>query len=375
MDARPVDPARRSLLRTLVGLAAATPAWSQDPGSASGASSRGALARARRFGIAYTSFAVRLQQGRDLIRGAAAGAAGFPAETFVELCQSFGADGCQMDTTQLTSTDDAYLAGVRRRIDDKGLFLELSVSGKVLESAPRFAEVAALARKLGAARLRVALLHGRRYEDFRTKEQWEEFAGHWRRTLPKAKPWLEDARLPLGIENHKDFRIHELVDLIRSVDTPYLGACVDFGNNVAFLEDPLELAEALAPYAITTHLKDMAVRPYEKGFELSEVPLGTGFLPLARIVEVLWKRQPNLPLCLEMITRDPLKVPYLDDGYWTTFGGREDGRIERFRAEVLSKAWSEPLPRIRGLPIDRMIAAEDDNVRRSATFAREKLGA
>jgi 3-oxoisoapionate decarboxylase len=374
MDARPVDPGRRNLLRTLLGLAAA-PAWSSRPGSAFDASPPGAVAPARRFGIAYTSFAVRLRQGRDLIRGTAAGAGGFPAEAFVDLCQSFGADGCQMDTTQLTSTDDAYLAGVRRRIHERGLFLELSVSGKVLESAPRFAEIAALAQKLGAARLRVALLHGRRYEDFRTKEQWEEFAGHWRRTLPKAKPWLEDARLPVGIENHKDFRIHELVELIRSVDTPYLGACVDFGNNVAFLEDPLELAEALAPYAVTTHLKDMAVRPYEHGFELSEVPLGQGFLPLARMVEVLRQRQANLPLCLEMITRDPLRVPYLHDEYWTTFGGRDDRRIERFRAEVLSKAWTEPLPRISGLPIDGMIAAEDDNVRRCAAFAREKLGA
>lgn len=374
MDARPVDPGRRSLLCSLAGLAAA-PAWSQGPASASDPSPRGAAARPRRFGIAYTSFAVRLRQGRDLIRGAAAGAAAFPAESFVDLCQSFGADGCQMDTTQLTSTDDAYLAGVRRRIDEKGLFLELSVGGKFLEDADAFARTVALVRKLGAVRLRVALLHGRRYEDFRTKEQWEEFAGHWRRTLAKAKPWLEDARLPVGIENHKDFRIHELVDLIRSVDTPYLGACVDFGNNVAFLEDPLELAEALAPYAITTHLKDMGVRPYEKGFELSEVPLGTGFLPLARMVEVLWKRQPNLPLCLEMITRDPLEVPYLDDAYWTTFGGRDERRIERFRSEVLSKAWPNPLPRITGLPIDGMIAAEDDNIRRCAAFVRGTLGA
>jgi sugar phosphate isomerase/epimerase len=164
------------------------------------------------------------------------------------------------------------------------------------------------------------------------------------------------------------------VDLIRSVDSPYLGACVDFGNNVAFLEDPLELTEALAPYAITTHLKDMAVRPYERGFELSEVPLGTGFLPLARMVEVLRKHRPEVPLCLEMITRDPLEVPYLDDGYWATFGHRDEGRIERFRATALAKAWPAALPRISGLAMEAMIEAEDDNVRLCAAYAREHLG-
>jgi sugar phosphate isomerase/epimerase len=334
-----------------------------------------AAGRSGRFGIAYTSFAVRLRQGRDLIRGTSAGATGFDAESLLDLCRSFRADGCQMDVTQIRTTDEASLESLRRRLESEGVFLELSVGGKVLEEEARFLETVALARKLGAARLRVALLHGRRYEDFRSLGQWEEFASHWRRALPRARPWLERARLPVGIENHKDFQVGELVDLIRAVNSPYLGACVDFGNNVAFLEDPLELVTALAPYAITTHLKDMAVRPYEGGFELSEVPLGLGFLPLARMVEVLWKSQPNLPLCLEMITRDPLKVPYLEEGYWATFGGRDERRVERFRAEVLPKAWSSPLPRVSDLSLERMIAAEDDNVRRCAEYARGTLGA
>jgi hypothetical protein len=149
---------------------------------------------------------------------------------------------------------------------------------------------------------------------------------------------------------------------------------VDFGNNVAFLEDPLELAEALAPFALTTHLKDMAVRPYDQGFELSEVPLGQGFLPLPRIVEVIRKHRPEAPLCLEMITRDPLKVPYLTETYWTTFGGRDEALVERFRAGILSKAWKEPLPKVSGLPLEQMVAAEDENVRRSAAYARAHLG-
>jgi sugar phosphate isomerase/epimerase len=361
----PPDPTRRRLLRALpaVALGAALP-WDQ-----------GLTAGKGRFGIAYTSFAVRMRQGRDLIRGTRPGAPSFPADTFVDLCRSFGADGCQMDVSQLASTDAAYLDGVKRRIGDAGLFLELSVDGKALEEESRFDEVAALARRLGAVRLRVALLHGRRYEDFPRKEQWLEFAGHWQRTLPKTKAWLERHRLPVGIENHKDFLADELVGLLRSVDSPWLGACVDFGNNLALLEQPLEMVEKLAPFAVTTHLKDMAVRPFERGFELSEVPLGTGLLPLARMVEVLRKHRPEIPLCLEMITRDPLKVPYLDDAYWVTYARRDEARIETFRAAVLAKAWTAPLPKITGLAVEEMVKVEDENVRRCAAFARQSLGA
>lgn len=358
------DEIRRALLRALP--AAAVLAGSSRAAGAVGSG---------RFAIAYTSFAVRLRQGRDLIRGAPAGAAAFSAEAFLDLCRSFAADGCQMDESQLSSSSAEYLDGLRRRLDESGLFLELSIGGKALEDEARFDDVVALGRKLGAVRFRVALLHGRRYEDFQTAAQWQEFAEHWRRVLPRAKPWLERHRMPIGIENHKDFRIRELVDLLRTVDSPFLGACVDFGNNLAFLEDPLELAEALAPFAVTTHLKDMAVRPYADGFELSEVPLGAGVLPLVKMAEVIRKHRPEAPLCLEMITRDPLKVPYLQDGYWTTFGGRDGALIDRFRANVLAKASADPLPRTSGLTLEQMIAAEDDNVRRCAAFARASLGA
>jgi sugar phosphate isomerase/epimerase len=177
----------------------------------------------------------------------------------------------------------------------------------------------------------------------------------------------------VGIENHKDWRAEELVELIRSVDSRYLGACVDFGNNVALLEDPLDTTRALAPYAVTTHLKDMALRPYERGFELSEVPLGTGICPLAQMIEILRAARPELPLCLEMITRDPLKVPYRDDSYWASFGGQDDARISAFEKRVLSRARVEPLPRVSGSSLEAMQAQEDENVRLSTAFARDTL--
>ncbi|MFI4946956.1 MAG: sugar phosphate isomerase/epimerase family protein [Burkholderiales bacterium] len=331
-----------------------------------------ALGAERRYGIAFTSFAVRLQRGRDILRGA--GPIGLTAEALVDLCRSFGADGCQLEIGQLDSTKPEYLDGLKRKLGDSGLWVELAAPGKIFEDESYFADVARVARALGAERVRVALLpRQRRYEDFATLEAWRAFADHWREELPRAKRSIEQHKLEIGIENHKDWTADDLVELIRSVGSPYLGACVDFGNNVALLEDPLDTVTRLAPYAITTHLKDMALRPYERGFELSEVPLGTGICPLAKMVDVLRQAKPKLPMCLEMITRDPLKVPYKDDKYWASFGGRDAARLEAFEKGLLSKASAEPLPRVSTLGLEKMQEREDENVRRSTAYARESL--
>jgi sugar phosphate isomerase/epimerase len=325
-----------------------------------------------RFGIAYTSFAIRMLQGRDVLR--AGTARGLPAEAFVELVRSFGGSGCQMDLSQLDATQTTELRRVREALEKHALFLELSVPASALEDPEAFARAAAVARELGTTRLRVALLSGRRYESFHRMEDWRAFEKRWRSALPRAAAWLEKAGFQAGIENHKDFGASELAEVLRSIGSPHLGACVDFGNNLSFLEEPMATVEALAPYAVTTHLKDMAVRTDERGFQLSEVPLGTGLLPLARMVEVLRKARPEVNFCLEMITRDPLEVPYLEDGYWVTYERRDPARVAAFKSAVLARASTAPLPRITGLTPEQMLAAEDANVRACVTYARGTLG-
>jgi 3-oxoisoapionate decarboxylase len=322
------------------------------------------------MGIVYTSFAVRMLHGRDIMKTTAAA---LPADGFIDLCHRFGASGCQIDMSQLRSTDPAYLGSLRESLDEKALFAELSISARTLEDADAFDGMTRVARQLGVTRLRVALLYGRRYETFTTMEQWRSFSQRWRDTLLRMRAAFDRAGLLIGIENHKDWLAPELADLLQAIDSPHVGVCVDFGNNLALLEDPMATVEALAPYVITTHVKDMAVRAYDRGFELSEVPLGAGCLPLAEMIAALRQVRPDVHLCLEMITRDPLNVPYLDDQYWVTYETRDPERVERFRASILSRAWTDPLPRTTGLAPDEQIAAEDENVRRSMAHGRNVL--
>ena len=91
-------------------------------------------------------------------------------------------------------------------------------------------------------------------------------------------------------------------------------------------------------------------------------------------MEVLRRSRSDIRFCLEMITRDPLKVPYLDDKYWASYEKRDTAKIEKFKTSVLSKAWTKPLPKISGMSSQRMLAVEDDNIRRCVAYAKRTLG-
>jgi sugar phosphate isomerase/epimerase len=327
-------------------------------------------AESSRMCLAYTSFAVRMLQGRDILKSTAAA---LPATGLLDLTEKFWAGGAQIDMSQFESHDPRYLKQVRARAEKAGLWLELSVPSRYLESAEAYAEMARVAAALGVDRIRVALLYSRRYESFKTRDAWLEFSRKWRTQLAAIRSTVDRYPVSVGLENHKDFTAVELAGLVRDLQSPRIGVCVDFGNNISLLEDPLETIRTLAPFAVTTHIKDMAVRPYAEGFELSEVPLGEGMVPLAEAIAAIKAARPDVRLCLEMITRDPLRVPYKTDAYWIAVDRPPAEALSRFERDVLGRASKDPLPRISHLAQAAQIEAEDDNVRRSVAYARGTL--
>src|SRR5262249_35728609 len=146
------------------------------------------------------------------------------------------------------------------------------------------------------------------------------------------------------------------------------------GNNLALLEDPLEVVETLAPWAYSTHLKDMAVAEYGEGFLLAEVPLGEGILDLKRIVSTLRRARPEVRLNLEMITRDPLKVPCLTPKYWATFETLPGRSLAQTLTYVRGHVPAQPLPGVSSLTLEERLAMEESNVRKSLAYARQHLG-
>jgi sugar phosphate isomerase/epimerase len=293
--------------------------------------------------------------------------------TFLDHCHALGAAGVQ---TALGVRDAHYAARLRARAEEHKMYLEGSVRlPRSKADVERFTAEVRTARDCGAAVLRTVLLDGRRYEVFDSAAAFRKFAEQGRPALALAKPVVERHGVRLAVENHKDLESGPLVELLKAVDSPNIGACVDTGNSLSLLEPPLETVEALASYAFSTHLKDLGVEEYADGFLMAEVPLGTGFLDLARVVGVLRRAKPDVRLNLEMITRDPLKIPCLSEKYWATLEHVPGRRLAALLALVRRQAAKKPLPRVSGLSRAEQLQCEEENVRTSLRFAQEKLRA
>ena len=291
---------------------------------------------------------------------------------FLEYCHQLGAGGIQV---AIGPREAGYLPRLRARAEALGMYLEGESSLPKEESdAARFDTEIRAAKEAGAEVVRTAMLGGRRYETFDSAEAFQRFAVASWKSLTLAEPVVRKHRLRLAIENHKDRRAAELRDLLKRISSEYVGVCLDTGNNIALLEEPMAVVEALAPFAFSTHLKDMAVQEYEDGFLLSEAPLGDGFLDLKKIVEILLKANPKVQFNLEMITRDPLKIPCLTLKYWATMPTVPARDLAATLETVRRHIPKSPLPRTSGLDAGQQLALEDKNVRASFAYAREHLG-
>jgi sugar phosphate isomerase/epimerase len=287
---------------------------------------------------------------------------GRPKDTleFLEHAYELGAGGIQM---QLTSRDPDYIRKFRTRAGELGMYFEAMASLPALEST------VAAAKEAGALAIRVNCLPGRRYENFNNLADWRTAVDESHQKIDAALRIVEKHQVPLAIENHKDWTADEMAALMKEKAGRWLGVCLDTGNNIALLDDPMATVEALAPYALSTHIKDMGVAPYLDGFLLSEMPLGDGMLDMRRIVDAIRRARPETRLTLEMITRDPLKVPCLTDGYWATFPDRNG----LYLARTLRMVREHPLPMVSGLPREAQLQLEEDNVKKSLAYARDRL--
>jgi len=291
---------------------------------------------------------------------------------FLEYCHRLGAGGIQVGLAAAGSEDVARL---RAKAEAYRMFVEAQVGlPRKPADVPRFEAEVRAARQAGAEVVRGVAPGGRRYEAFDSLQAFRRFVAQAQECLALAEPVLAKHRVRLALENHKDWRVGELLEVLKRLGSPQVGVCVDTGNSIALMEDPMAVVEAYAPWAVTVHLKDMAVAEYEAGFLLSEVPLGEGFLELPKMVAALRRAAAKIRFALEMITRDPLQVPCLSAKYWATMEDVPAGRFAQALTKIRANAAGRPLPRVAGLSLEEKLQAEDRNVRKSLQYARQHLG-
>ncbi|HUB31618.1 MAG TPA: TIM barrel protein [Bryobacteraceae bacterium] len=345
--------------RDILVLAGSAPAW-----LASSATAAPATGNAPRLGGAPTAFALRMRAAR----------AGGQRFDIVEHCHNLGLGGVQ---TNPPSTDPEAIRAFRSRLDGYGMHLICDPRlPKERSDLDAFETQVKAFKEAGAVALHASIT-GRRYEDFDAVAPWKKMFDGIQASVALAEPVLRKYKMRLGMENHKGYRAVEQAAWLRRLGSEYVGVCFDFGNNISLCEDPMDTMRTLMPHIFFSHIKDMAVEDYEDGFLLSEVIMGEGMLDLKGMVAALRQKDPNFIFELEMITRDPLKIPVYTPKYWATFDdslsplpGRD---LAKTLAMVRKNKPKSPLPHISGLNADAQVKLEDECNRKCIDWARKNL--
>jgi len=286
-------------------------------------------------------------------------------------CHNLGAGGIQVGV-QNWSAD--FALRLQQRSLAHGMFIEGSIGLPRLEKdGATFEKQIETAKSAGVNIFRTVCLGGRRYESFKSRSEFDRFKEESLKALKTATKIAEKYQVRLAIENHKDWRAKELVEILKWLDNESAGITLDFGNNISLLEDPDEVIEILAPYAFSTHIKDMGVQTYDSGFLLSELPLGSGVVALKKAVETCLKYNPEINFNLEMITRDPLKIPCLESAYWLTFEELPGKDLANTLRLVRDRSYTGSLPLISHLSPEEQLAKEEANIISCMQYSQKEL--
>ena len=104
------------------------------------------------------------------------------AYEYLEFAHSLGAGGVQ---ATLPSFEPEYLKKVRRRVEEFGMYLEITTLLPGVDPAP-FERVLTAAKEAGAHCIRTVCLTGRRYENFGSLEEWNSFVADSRAKVARA---------------------------------------------------------------------------------------------------------------------------------------------------------------------------------------------
>ncbi|UFN50459.1 sugar phosphate isomerase/epimerase [Roseomonas sp. OT10] len=208
----------------------------------------------------------------------------------LRLAGELGAGGVSLEGCYLPG-DAAFLDRLRGALDAAGLARVWAWghpdglgSGRKPEAAEDLLRHLAMARRVGAGVMRICC-GGRRTRP----DSWPEHRALLLPLLRGLLPAAEAQGVVLAIENHIDLLAGELAELLETIDSPWLGACLDTANNVRMGEEPLAVVRRLAPWTRATHVKDVAPLPGAEGAFAAwpSVPLGEGVVGIPAVIAEL----------------------------------------------------------------------------------------
>lgn len=190
------------------------------------------------------------------------------------------------------------------------------------------------------------------------------------KVLRAARARIVDAGLKVAVENHAgDMQARELKTLIEEAGKDFVGACLDSGNPLWAIEDPHLTLETLAPYVLTSHLRDSAVWRVPEGAAVRWVRVGEGNVGIRDYIRRYLELCPGKTMSLEVIVTPPRVVPFRDPKFWDGYRGTPAWEFVRFLNLVERGRPVESPP----VPKEKAVEREREDVESSLAALQEML--
>ena len=311
-------------------------------------------------------------------------AMGWKAPALIEYAAALKTDSLFIsDLDALESFEKEYLQGLKSTAAEKGLQIHLG-TWSICPTSTRFNKKWGTAEEhlrlgLGAARalgspvLRVILGSG---EDRKSEGGIE---ARMKDTVAVCKACRDQALkvgVKIAIENHAgDMQAWELVTLIEEAGKDYVGANMDSGNATWTMEDPLASLETLAPYVLTTSLRDSAIWESANGATVQWTAMGEGTIDLQTYFRRFAELCPDVPVHIETISGFNREIPYLKEDFWKVWPKARAKDFARFVALARKGKPREPYKAPEGK--DKKLTEQEyqkAELERSLKYCKERLG-
>ncbi len=266
---------------------------------------------------------------------------GWDAFQYLDYCTKWKADVVHFSEIRfLGGLEDAHVKKVGDYARKLGIELEIGMTS-ICPSSSRFKPEDGTAEEQIGRMLRAAELAGskivRAYLGAMADRKADiGIEGHIENTakvLRGVRSRAQDAGVKIAVENHAgDMQGRELKMLIEEAGKDFVGACVDSGNPLWTLEDPHVTLETLAPYALTSHVRDSRVWRNPKGATVRWVRTGEGNVEIDRWIKRLVELCPGLAVTQEVIVTGPREFNFMEPDFWKGYENVRAAEFTRFLA-------------------------------------------
>jgi sugar phosphate isomerase/epimerase len=256
----------------------------------------------------------------------------------------------------LGSLEEQNLKAVRAHAEELGIEVEIGMlsicpTSTIFDKSKGTAEeqltrMAAAARIVGSRIVRCVLGTS---ADRSSATPLEANIENTVQVLHNVRSRIMDAGLKVAIENHAgDMQAREVKLLIEEAGKDFVGSCLDSGNPLWTIEDPHLTLETLAPYVLTSHVRDTSLWNTPQGVAVAWTRMGEGNIGIEDYVREYAAKCPGRPLSLEIIVTGPRFFNYRDPKFWDAYRKDPAWEFARFLALADKGKPREAPPRLSG---------------------------